>query len=157
MGRRTPTSKIHSPTAGGFPQIDALFYKCLVWAFAAAASASEWFSIAAYQSRPVRRGLSIQPPAGEKDLLRVLRVSAVKLGFSLDFFVEIVICISMDGGSYRGNTAGSGPVNRGSNPRPPAKINPFSGEKAKPGPLDLAFFVMGAAWRDNFIIYPHLV
>ncbi len=121
MGRRTPKSKIHSSTAGGFPQIDALFYKCLVWAFAAAASAAEWFSIAAYQSRPVRRGLSVQPPAGEKDfLLLVLCVSAVKSGFSLDFFVEIVISISTDGGSYRGNTAGSGPVNRGSNPRPPA-------------------------------------
>ena len=104
--------------AGGFPQIDALFYKCLVWAFAAAASAAEWFSIAAYQSRPVRRGLSVQPPTGEKDIL--LRVSAVKSGFSLDFFVEIVISIFSDGGSYRGNTAGSGPANRGSNPRPPA-------------------------------------
>jgi hypothetical protein len=23
--------------------------------------------------------------------------------------------------------------------------------------LDLAFFAMGAAWRDNFMTYPHLV
>ena len=36
-------------------------------------------------------------------------------------------------------------------------FNPFLGEKAKPGPLDLAFFTTGAAWRDNFMTYPHLV
>ncbi len=42
----TPKSKIHSSAVGGFPQIDALFYNCLVWAFVAAASAAEWFSIA---------------------------------------------------------------------------------------------------------------
>ena len=53
-------------------------------------------------------------------LLCVYYASAVKSGFSLDFFVEIVISIFTDGGSYRGNTAGSGPANRGSNPRPPA-------------------------------------
>ena len=103
----------------------------------------------------------------------------MKSGFSLDFFVEIVISIYTDGGSYRGNTAGSGPANRGSNPRPPAinsmgsrektvssgelgirtVLTPYCylGEKAKPGPLDLAFFVMGAAWTDNFMTYPHLV
>ena len=57
-----------------------------------------------------------------RGLLRVHCVSAVKSGFSLDFFMEIVISISTDGGSYRGNTAGSGPVNRGSNPRPPAIV-----------------------------------
>ena len=35
------------------------------------------FFIAAYQSRPVRRGLSVPPPAGEKDiLLRVLCASS---------------------------------------------------------------------------------
>jgi len=91
MGRRTPKSTIRSSTASGFPEIDALFYKCLVWAFVAAASATELFSISAYESRPVRRGPSVQPPAGEKGiLLRVLRVFAVKSGFSLDFFVEIV-------------------------------------------------------------------
>ncbi|MFH1930077.1 MAG: hypothetical protein ABIN18_00635 [Pseudomonadota bacterium] len=73
MGRRTPKSEIHSSAVGGFPQNDVLFYNCLLWAFAAAASAAEWFSIAAYQSRPVWRGLSVPPPAGEKDiLLRVL-------------------------------------------------------------------------------------
>ena len=31
---------------GGLPQSDVLFYNCLLWAFAAAASAAEWFSIA---------------------------------------------------------------------------------------------------------------
>ncbi len=56
-------------------------------------------------------------------------VSAVKSGFSLDFYMEIVISISTDGGSYRGNTAGSGPVNRGSNPRPPAINSVDSREK----------------------------
>jgi len=44
------------------------------WAFAAAVSAAEWFFIAAYQSRPVRRGLSA---AMKKDiLLRVLCASS---------------------------------------------------------------------------------
>jgi len=43
---------------GEFRQSDVLFYNYLLWAFAAAASAAEWFFIAAYQSRPVRRGLS---------------------------------------------------------------------------------------------------
>jgi len=43
----TPKSKIHSPAVAGFPQSDALFYNCLAWAFATAASAAEWFSIAA--------------------------------------------------------------------------------------------------------------
>jgi len=42
----TLKSKIHSSAMGGFPQIDVLFYNCLVWAFVAAASAAEWFSIA---------------------------------------------------------------------------------------------------------------
>jgi len=65
----TPKSKIHSSEVGGFPQSDVLFYNCLLWAFAAAASASEWFFIATYQSRPVRRGLSVPPTAGEKDIL----------------------------------------------------------------------------------------
>ena len=32
---------------GGFPQIDALVYNFLAWAFAAAALAVEWFFIAA--------------------------------------------------------------------------------------------------------------
>jgi len=54
----TPKSKIRSPAVGGFPQSDVLFYNCLLWAFATAVSAAEWFFIAAYQSRPVRRGLS---------------------------------------------------------------------------------------------------
>ena len=73
MGRRMPKSKIRSPAVGGFPQVDVLFYHCLLWAFAASVSAAEWFFIAAYQSRPVRRGLSVPPPAGKKDiLLRVL-------------------------------------------------------------------------------------
>ncbi len=62
-------------------------------------------------------------------LLCVHCVSAVKSGFSLDFFVEIVISIFTDGGSYRGNTAGSGPANRGSNPRPPAINSVDSREK----------------------------
>jgi len=45
--------------------------------FAAAVSAAEWFFIAAYQSRPVSRGLSVPPPAGKKDiLLRVLCASS---------------------------------------------------------------------------------
>jgi hypothetical protein len=70
----TPKNKIHSPAVGGFPQSDVLFYNCLLWAFAAAASAAEWFFIAAYQSRPVRRGLSA---AMKKDiLLRVLCASS---------------------------------------------------------------------------------
>jgi len=46
----TPKSKIHSSAVGGFPQSDALdvlFYNCLLWAFAAAASAAEWFFTAA--------------------------------------------------------------------------------------------------------------
>jgi hypothetical protein len=43
---------------GGFPQNDALFYNCLTWTFAATAFAAEWFFTAAYQSRPVWRGLS---------------------------------------------------------------------------------------------------
>jgi hypothetical protein len=43
----TPKSKIHSPAVGGFPQSDVMFYNCLLWAFAAAASAAEWFFIAA--------------------------------------------------------------------------------------------------------------
>jgi hypothetical protein len=43
----TPKSKIHSFKIGGFPQSNALFYNCLVWAFAAAALAVEWFFIAA--------------------------------------------------------------------------------------------------------------
>jgi predicted small integral membrane protein len=74
MGRRTPKSEIHSSAVGGFPQNDVLFYNCLLWAFAAAASAAEWFFIAAYQSRPVWRGLSA---AMEKDiLLRVLCASS---------------------------------------------------------------------------------
>jgi hypothetical protein len=69
----TPKSKIHSSAVGRFPQSDVLFYNCLLAAFAAAASAAEWFFIAAYQSRPVRRGLSA---AMEKDiLLRVLCAS----------------------------------------------------------------------------------
>jgi len=54
----TPKSKIRSPAVGGFPQSDVLFYNCLLWAFATAVSAAEWFFIAAYQSRPVRWGLS---------------------------------------------------------------------------------------------------
>jgi len=46
---------------GGFPQSDVLFYNCLFWAFAAAASTAEWFSVAALSA------------AMEKDtLLRVL-------------------------------------------------------------------------------------
>ncbi len=70
----TPKSKIRSPAVGGFSQNDVLFYNCLLWAFAAAVSTAEWFSIAAYQSRPVRRGLSA---AMTKDtLLRVLCVSS---------------------------------------------------------------------------------
>jgi hypothetical protein len=43
----TPKSKIRSPAVGGFPQSDVLFYNCLLWAFAAAVSAAEWFFIAA--------------------------------------------------------------------------------------------------------------
>ncbi|MBU4426345.1 MAG: hypothetical protein KKB35_06370, partial [Proteobacteria bacterium] len=63
-----------SLAVGGFPQSDVLFYNCLLWAFAAVASAAEWFFIAAYQSRPVRRGLSA---AMKKDiLLRVLCASS---------------------------------------------------------------------------------
>jgi len=69
MGRRTPKSKIHSPVVGGFPQSDVLFYNCLLWAFSTAAAAAEWFFIDAYQSRPVRRGLSVPPSAGKKDIL----------------------------------------------------------------------------------------
>jgi hypothetical protein len=70
----TPKSKIHSPAVGGFPQSDVLFYNCLLWVFAAAVSAAEWFFIAAYQSRPVWRGLSA---AMKKDiLLRVLCASS---------------------------------------------------------------------------------
>jgi predicted small integral membrane protein len=70
----TPKSKINSPAVFGFPQSDVLFYNCLLWAFAAAASAAEWFFIAAYQSRPVWRGLSA---AMKKDiLLRVLCASS---------------------------------------------------------------------------------
>jgi len=42
----TPKSKIHSPATGKFTQSDALFYNSLAWAFAAAASAAEWFFIA---------------------------------------------------------------------------------------------------------------
>ena len=44
----------------------------------------------------------------------------MKACFSLDFFSEIVNYYIVAGGSYRGNTTGSGPVDRGSNPRPPA-------------------------------------
>ena len=47
MGQRTPKSKIRSPAVGGFLQVDVLFYNYLFWAFAAAASAAEWFFIAA--------------------------------------------------------------------------------------------------------------
>ena len=43
----TPKNKIHSSAVCGFPQIDVLFCNCLAWAFAAAASAAEWFFIAA--------------------------------------------------------------------------------------------------------------
>jgi hypothetical protein len=43
----TPKSKIHSTAVGGFPQSNALFYNCLAWAYATAASAAEWFFIAA--------------------------------------------------------------------------------------------------------------
>jgi len=42
-----PKSKIRSPAVGGFPQSDVLLYNCLLWVFAAAASAAEWFFIAA--------------------------------------------------------------------------------------------------------------
>ena len=82
----------------------------------------------------MRPAKTMWPGAGKwlndiRDLFCVHFVSAVKFGFSLDFFVEIVICISTDGGSYRGNTAGSGPVNRGSNPRPPAINSVDSREK----------------------------
>ena len=40
----------------------------------------------------------------------------------LDFWGEIlqIVNVNLTGGSYSGNTTGSGPVNRGSNPRPPA-------------------------------------
>ena len=50
-------------------QIDALFYNCLAWAFIVAASAAEWFFIAAFSA------------AMKKDiLLRVLRVSSPARG-----------------------------------------------------------------------------
>jgi len=52
---------------GGFPQNDALFYNCLALAFAAEALAAEWFFIAAYQSRPVRRGLSAAMKINKKN------------------------------------------------------------------------------------------
>jgi hypothetical protein len=56
---------MHSPAVGGFRQSDVLFYNCLLWAFAAAASAAEWFFIAALSA------------AMKKDiLLRVLCVSS---------------------------------------------------------------------------------
>jgi hypothetical protein len=61
----TPKSKIRSPAVGGFPQSDVLFYNCLLWAFAAAVSAAEWFFIAALSA------------AMKKDiLLRVLCASS---------------------------------------------------------------------------------
>jgi len=42
-----PKSKIHSPAVDGFHQRVVLYYNCLLWAFAAAASAAECFFIAA--------------------------------------------------------------------------------------------------------------
>jgi len=70
----TPESKIHSPAVGGFHQSDILFYNWLLWVFAAAASAAEWFFITAYQSRPVWRDLSA---AMKKDIrLSVLCASS---------------------------------------------------------------------------------
>ena len=61
----TPKSKIQSPAVGGFPQSDVLFYICLLWTFAAAVSAAEWFFIAVLSA------------AMKKDiLLRVLCVSS---------------------------------------------------------------------------------
>jgi len=54
-------------TCGGFPQNDALFHNCLAWAFAAAALSAEWLFIAAYQFRPVRRGLSAAMKINKKN------------------------------------------------------------------------------------------
>ena len=42
--------------------------------------------------------------------------------FYLDFWRNLEEFLILTGGSYRGNTTGSGPVNRGSNPRPPANL-----------------------------------
>jgi hypothetical protein len=43
----TPKSKIHSPVVGGFSQSNVLFYIYCSWAFSVAASAADWFFIAA--------------------------------------------------------------------------------------------------------------
>ena len=40
--------------------------------------------------------------------------------FGLTFPKNMVESVFFAGGSYRGNTVGSGPIDRGSNPRPPA-------------------------------------
>jgi hypothetical protein len=45
----------------------------------------------------------------------------VKVQFSLDFLRVLGQSLRGVGGSFSGRTTGSGPVNRGSNPRPPAK------------------------------------
>jgi len=55
----TPKSKIHSPAVGGFPQSDVLFYNYLLWAFAAAASAAEWFFIAALSAAMKKKFSSV--------------------------------------------------------------------------------------------------
>ena len=78
MGWRSPKSKIHSPAVGGFPQIDALFYDCLAWAFAAAASAADLFATSSLEINLEATLQNVRPS------IINLRIRAViNLGFNI--------------------------------------------------------------------------